>query len=422
MPLSSTAAASASAAPVDSRLSQSQARARRRSNLSPAAVAEIRCRDTIARRQIRATADCNRQNQSSDLVQLSRSMNMTPSSAMLQLYEIDPYIAALAFADGSGFNANHIQLTEDLLPTAEPNFVPVSPANHVKNVLDFQRDFCCDQPIVACASCGMTSFEYNDERMITLMSAEGSVFRVQESHPLFQKYKTILDGPFPTDIQYFTVHVHRAPGTPLSFYHLHSDLLVDATESTIVNDKLIYLCKECNQACRKKKPVLPFFNPANGYDFGKIPVGKGNANQYPFNLTLAEQIVCAKCISQQTHIKFNATEEIGVQGHVVCHSPLLNAPRLRSFRLPLNMMVQKLWQQYYHACRWERTSPCPSLETRRPGENLLVKEPPAYAKSSDKFATSNSVFQIFVISFADLSRSFNRPSEGERIPDHQKPY
>ena len=317
---SSTSTTSTFISPSDPRSRSSSARARRRANLPQGSSVEARFLNAQAMRRARSVVNNNRQNEAQDLAHLSRSIDITPSPAMLKLYEVDPYVAALAFADGAGFNSNHDQLAEDPSTAAEPNIVPLSPANQIRNVLDFQREFRFDQPIVACASCGMTSLDHNDEEPITLMSAEGSVFRVQESHPLFQKYTTILEGPFPTDIQFFTVHVRREPGTAVSFYHLHSDLLVDAAHSTMVDDKLIYLCKECSQSCRRKKPALPFFNPANGYDFGKVPVGNGRAKHYPFNLTLAEQIVCAKCILQQTHIKFNATEEIGVQGHVVCYS------------------------------------------------------------------------------------------------------
>lgn len=234
---------------------------------------------------------------------------------MLQLFEVDPLVAALAFADGSGFNANHNHLPG----TTNVRIEPVSPTTHVTNVVNFQRMFRPDLTIVACASCGMTILDDNDSATITLLSKQGAVFRVLESHALFAKYSNILAGEFPTDIQFFTVHLHLEPGKPVTFYHLHSDLLVDAPGSTFVNDKLVRLCNECFTACRKKLPKLPFFNPGNSYDFGKIPCVPGSGvPQYPFNLTLAEQIVCAKCISQQTHIKFNATEEIGVQGHVVC--------------------------------------------------------------------------------------------------------
>jgi hypothetical protein len=255
-------------------------------------------------------------------MQLARSIHTSPSSAMLQLYEVDPFIAALAFADGSGFNTNHHHLPEFSTglrsPAASPTILPVSPKDHVDNVLEFQRNFRYDLTVIACASCGVTSFD-DDAEAITLLSSAGSVFRVHEAHPLFEKYTGILNGPFPSDIQYYTVHIHQEPGRPDTFYHLHSDLLVEATQSTLCNDKVIHLCDECRDACNKKRPMLPFFNPAHGYDFGKIPVAEGSdVYKYPFNLTLAEQIVCAKCITQQTHVKFSSTEEIGVQGHMVC--------------------------------------------------------------------------------------------------------
>jgi hypothetical protein len=269
----------------------------------------------------------------------------------LQLYQEDPYIAAMTFADGSGFNVNHTQLTDvgpTLRPT-QPDIKPIPPASHVRNVLEFQQHFRCDQSIIACASCGMTTLEDEKDNVITLMSKEGSVFLVKQSHSLYQKYYNIVTSEFASDIKYFTVHLRQEPGQEMQFYHLHSDLLIDAVESPFFDDKLIHLCDECMRVCTRKNPVLPFFNPAHGYDFGKIPVAPGGKSYlYPFNLTLSEQLVCAKSIPQQTHIKFNATEEIGVQGHVVWKNSTMTSQSSQPVlimltRLHLSMKVRKHW-------------------------------------------------------------------------------
>ena len=320
----SSAAASISTISVEPR---SLARVIQRANQSSTAISEVRNRNAAAMRQSRATENCNRQSDEQHLVNLARS-GTAPTPQMLRLYEVDPYIAAMTFADGSGFNVNHTQLA-GAGPTIPPAIQPISPTSHVRNVLEFQRHFRCDAAIVACASCGMTTLEDENVNVITLMSKEGSVFLVQVSHPLYQKYLNILNGEFSSDIKFFTVHLRQEPGQEMSFYHLHSDLLIDAVESTFFDDKLIHLCDECMRVCTRKNPVLPFFNPAHGYDFGKIPVVPGTDSYlYPFDLTLSEQLVCAKSIPQQTHIKFNATEEIGVQGHVVC---AISTMTLRSF-------------------------------------------------------------------------------------------
>ena len=337
--VSSTAAASTSTISIHPRSRQAQDRARRRANQSPTALAEIRNRDAATQRQSRATAIYNRQSQNQQLINLARS-NTAPTPQMLQLYEVDPYIAAMTFADGSGFNVNHTQLADvrAAIRPAHPDIQPISPTSHVRNVLEFQRHFRCDATIVACASCGMTTLEDEGDNIITLMSNEGSVFLVQQSHPLYQKYFNILTGEFASDIKYFTVHLRQEPGQEMTFYHLHSNLLIDAVESPFFDDKQIHLCDECMRVCTRKNPVLPFFNPAHGYDFGKIPIAPGSESYlYPFNLTLSEQLVCAKSIPQQTHIKFNATEEIGVQGHVVC---AISTMTLQSFQAVLIMLTR----------------------------------------------------------------------------------
>ena len=327
---------------------QSQDRARRRADQSSTALADMRNRNAAAMRQSRATATNNIRSEEQHLINLTRS-GTAPTPQMLRLYEVDPYIAAMTFADGSGFNVNHTQLAGagPTIPPEHPNIQPISPASHVRNVLEFQRHFRCDAAIVACASCGMTTLEDENVNVITLMSKEGSVFLVHVSHPLYQKYLNILNGEFSSDIKFFTVHLRQEPGQEMSFYHLHSDLLIDAVESTFFDDKLIHLCDECMRVCTRKNPVLPFFNPAHGYDFGKIPVVPGTDSYlYPFNLTLSEQLVCAKSIPQQTHIKFNATEEIGVQGHVVRAISTMTSQSSQPFvimltRLHSSMKVRK---------------------------------------------------------------------------------
>jgi len=102
-------------------------------------------------------------------------------------------------------------------------------------------------------------------------------------HLSFGKYK-----------HFQTVFHHDNGSGSNTYYHLHSDLLVDCDDG----GKIVGLCRNCFLSLTAKSPTRPMYNVGNGFDYGS------NRHLLP-SLSLAEQKACSLVLLTRTVLKIN---------------------------------------------------------------------------------------------------------------------